>query len=140
MPRFARLDDPGTLHHVVIRGIERQKIFGNSKDRADFLPRLETLLPETKITTYAWTFLSTHAYFLLRTGDTPLSTLMWRLLTGYTVSFNRRYKRHGPLFQNRYKSSICQVDAYLRELVRYLHLNPLRAKIVSGLSELNTVA
>lgn len=65
---------------------------------------------------------------------------MRRLLTGHAVSFNRRHKRHGQLFQNRYKSIICQEDAYLKELVRYIHLNPLRAKIVSDISELNTYA
>jgi len=65
---------------------------------------------------------------------------MRRLLTGYAVSFNRRYKRHGQLFQNRYKSIICQKDAYLKELVRYIHLNPLRAKIVSDICELNSYA
>ena len=62
---------------------------------------------------------------------------MRRLLTGYAVSFNRRHKRHGHLFQNRYKSIICQEDAYLRELVRYIHLNPLRAGIVSDVGQLN---
>jgi len=62
---------------------------------------------------------------------------MRRLLTGYAVTFNHKYNRHGQLFQNRYKSIICQEDAYLRELVRYIHLNPLRAKLVSDLSELN---
>jgi hypothetical protein len=58
---------------------------------------------------------------------------MRRVLTGYAISFNRRYQRHGQLFQNRYKSIICQEDAYLLELVRYIHLNPLRAKIVVDL-------
>jgi hypothetical protein len=62
---------------------------------------------------------------------------MRRLLTGYAVSFNRRHNRHGQLFQNRYKSIICQEDKYLQELVRYIHLNPLRAKIVSEISQLN---
>ena len=62
---------------------------------------------------------------------------MRRLLTGYAVSFNRRHNRHGQLFQNRYKSILCQEDTYLKELVRYIHLNPLRAKIVSDISELN---
>ncbi len=61
---------------------------------------------------------------------------MQRLLTGYAVSFNRRHRRHGHLFQNRYKSILCQEDAYLLELVRYIHLNPLRAKIVQHLKEL----
>ena len=62
---------------------------------------------------------------------------MRRLLTGYAVSFNRRHHRHGQLFQNRYKSILCQEDTYLKELVRYIHLNPLRAKIVSDISELD---
>ena len=62
---------------------------------------------------------------------------MRRLLTRYAVSFNRRHKRHGQLFQNRYKSNVCQEDVYLSELVRYIHLNPIRAGIVSNLTELN---
>jgi REP element-mobilizing transposase RayT len=140
MPRLARLNAPGVLHHVIIHGIERRKIFKDNKDKDNFLDRLGTLLPETKITCYAWALLSNHAHFLFRTGDTPLSTLMRRLLTGYAVSFNRRHKRHGQLFQNRYKSIICQEDAYLKELVRYIHLNPLRARIVSDISELNSYA
>jgi putative transposase len=140
MPRLARLDTPGVLNHIIIRGIERQKIFTDKKDKDNFLDRLDTLLPETKTDCYAWALLSNHAHFLFRTGDTPLSTLMRRLLTGYAVGFNRRHKRHGQLFQNRYKSIICQEDAYLKELVRYIHLNPLRAKIVVDISELNTYA
>jgi hypothetical protein len=63
---------------------------------------------------------------------------MRRLLTGYAVSFNRRHRRHGPLFQNRYKSILCQEDPYLLELVRYIHLNPLRAGIVKELKVLAT--
>ncbi len=138
MPRLARLETPGVLHHVIIRGIERRKIFKDNKDKDNFLDRLGTLLPETRITCYAWALLSNHAHFLFRTGDTPLSTLMRRLLTGYAVSFNRRHKRHGQLFQNRYKSIICQEDVYLKELVRYIHLNPLRARIVPDIPELNS--
>jgi hypothetical protein len=62
---------------------------------------------------------------------------MRRLLTGYAVRFNLRYQRHGPLFQNRYKSILCQEDLYLKELVRYIHLNPFRARVVSDLKELD---
>jgi putative transposase len=137
MPRQARIDAPGVLHHVIIRGIERRKIFRDDKDRDSFLERLETLLSEAHITCYAWVLLNNHAHFLFRTGDKPLSAFMGRLLTGYAVTFNRRYNRHGQLFQNRYKSIICQEDAYLQELVRYIHLNPLRANIISSISELN---
>ncbi len=128
MPRSARLDAPGVLNHVIIRGIERREIFRDNKDKDNFLDRLEALLPETQTTCYAWALLSNHAHFLFRTEGSPLSTLMRKLLTGYAVSFNHRHKRHGQLFQNRYKSIICQEDAYLKELVRYIHLNPLRAK------------
>jgi hypothetical protein len=78
-----------------------------------------------------------HAHFLFRTAEVGLATLMRRLLTGYAVSFNRRHRRHGQLFQNRYKSIICQEDIYLKELVRYIHLNPLRAGMVKNIEELN---
>ena len=74
--------------------------------------------------------------FLFRSGPQGIAGLMRRLLTGYAVSYNRRHRRHGQLFQNRYKSVICQEDRYLQELVRYIHLNPLRAKIVTDLKEL----
>lgn len=136
MPRLARIDAPGVLHHLMIRGIERRKIFRNRRDYEDFLDRLATLLPEMKTACYAWALLPNHAHFLLCTGTVPLARLMRRLLTGYAVSFNRRHKRHGHVFQNRYKSIICQEDAYLRELVRYIHLNPVRAGIVSDVGEL----
>jgi putative transposase len=137
MPRIARLDIPGLLHHVMIRGIERRKIFNDDKDRENFIERLSILLPETKTPCYAWSFLSNHAHFLLRSGPAGITALMRRLLTGYAISYNRRHNRHGQLFQNRYKSIICQEDAYLQELVRYIHLNPLRAKIVVDLKELD---
>ena len=140
MPRTARLDAPGILHHIIIRGIERRKIFRDNQDRENLLARLAKLIPETKTACYAWAFLPNHAHFLFRSGDVGLSTLMRRLLTGYAVSFNLKYKRHGPLFQGRYKSIICQEDCYLKELVRYIHLNPLRANLVLDISGLNQYA
>ena len=136
MPRLARIDAPGVLHHVMIRGIERRKIFRNDKDRDDLLERLSVLLPETGTSCYAWALMSNHAHFLFRSGEAGISSLMGRLLTGYVISFNRRHGRHGQLFQNRYKSVVCQEDSYLTELVRYIHLNPLRAKIVDSIQEL----
>jgi REP element-mobilizing transposase RayT len=138
MPRQARLDAPGVLHHVIFRGIERRNIFKDNDDRNNLLERLEVLLPETRIFCYAWALLPNHAHFLFRTGDVPLSTLMRRLLTGYVVRFNKKYRRHGHLLQNRYRSIICQEDIYFRELVRYIHLNPLRLQIVSSISELSS--
>lgn len=136
MPRTARLDAPGVLHHVMIRGIEGRKIFRNNKDRQDFVKRLEDLCPEMQIKCYAWAFMSNHAHFLFRTGTEPLSRLMRRLLTGYVIGFNHRHGRRGQLFQNRHKSIICQEETYLRELVRYIHLNPIRAGMIQNLNEL----
>ena len=136
MPRLARLDSPGVLHHIMIRGIERRNIFRIAKDRKDFLDRLSILLPEAQMSCYPWVLMSNHAHFLLRTGTVPIAKVMRRLLTGYAVSFNHRHKRHGQLFQNRYKSIVCQEEVYLRELVRYIHLNPVRAGIVNEPSQL----
>jgi REP element-mobilizing transposase RayT len=137
MPRKARIDAPGALHHVIIRGIERRKIFRSEYDRENFLKRLSELIPETKTDCFAWALMSNHVHLLLRTGNVPIAVLMNRLLTGYAGWFNKKYKRHGQLFQNRYKSILCQEDIYLKELVRYIHLNPLRAGVVKSLNELD---
>jgi REP element-mobilizing transposase RayT len=122
----------------MIRGIERRPIFDDDKDRKNFIERLSILLSETKTQCYAWVFMSNHAHFLIRSGPPGISALMRRLLTGYAIFYNRRHKRHGQLFQNRYKSIICQEDAYLRELVRYIHLNPMRAEIVNDFKSLDS--
>ncbi len=133
MPRKSRIDAPGALHHIIIRGIERRQIFRDNHDRDQFLQRLAKILTETETPCYAWALMPNHVHLLLKTGLTPITTVMRRLLTGYAVSFNRRHRRSGHLFQNRYKSILCQEEPYLRELVRYIHLNPLRAKLVADL-------
>ena len=137
MPRLARLDAPGVLHHVIGRGIERHDIFFDNKDRDDFINRLSVLVEENAVEVYAWTLMPNHFHLLLKTKNRPLSSSMKKLLTGYVVNFNRRHRRYGHLFQNRYKSIVCQEDAYLMELVRYIHLNLLRAKIVKDIAGLN---
>jgi putative transposase len=136
MPRKSRIDAPGVLHHIIARGIDRQRIFKDDADRDHFLDRLGNILLETQTACYAWALIPNHFHLLLRTGTTVISTVMRRLLTGYAVTFNIRHKRHGHLFQNRYKSILCQEDSYLLELVRYIHLNPLRAGIVKDLRAL----
>ena len=138
MPRKSRIDAPGALHHIIARGIERRKIFQDDHDLNNFLDRLGGILNETQTHCYAWATIPNHFHLLLRTGSTPISTVMRRLLTGYAGSFNRRHRRYGHLFQNRYKSFLCQEDKYFLELVRYLHLNPLRANLVKDLKQLDT--
>jgi putative transposase len=137
MPRKARLDAPGALHHIIFRGIERRIIFPGDEDRDDFLERLGSTLKRTQTACYAWALIPNHVHLLLRTGETPISQVMRCLLTGYAVGFNLRHRRHGHLFQNRYKSILCQEDSYLLELVRYIHLNPLRAKLVTSVAGLD---
>ncbi|MFZ3045196.1 MAG: transposase [Desulfatirhabdiaceae bacterium] len=137
MPRQPRLDAPGILQHVMARGIERCQIFRNDDDRKDFLARFAQILEESQTQCYAWALIPNHFHFLVRTGLTPLSIVMRRLMTGYAVSFNRRHRRVGHLFQNRYKSVVCEENTYLLELIRYIHLNPLRAKLVSDMNALD---
>ena len=136
MPRQPRLDAPGTLHHIIGRGIDRINIFQSTRDREDFLNRLSDLCQEGHLIIYAWALMHNHFHLLVRTGNQPISSSMRKQLTGYVVSFNRRHRRYGHLFQNRYKSIICEDDPYLLELTRYIHLNPLRAGIVESMQDL----
>ena len=137
MPRQARLDAPETLHHVMVRGLERRAIFRDNDDRMDFVARLADLAEQGALTVYAWALLPNHAHLLVRTGTRPLPRSMRSLLTGYAGAFNRRHKRAGHLLQNRYKSIVVEAEAYLLELVRYLHLNLLRAKVAPDLRALD---
>ena len=137
MPRQARIDAPGALNHIMARGIEKSTIFKDNTDRNNFLSRLGDILLETETACYAWALLPNHFHLLLRTGKIPISTIMRRLLTGYALWYNKKHNRHGHLFQNRYKSILCQEDAYFLELVRYIHLNPIRAGIIQGMVRLD---
>jgi putative transposase len=137
MPRHARLDAPDTLQHVMVRGIERTAIFRDDTDRADFVARVAALAQAGAWAVLAWALLPTHAHLLVRTGSRPLARSMRSLLTGYAGAFNRRHHRAGHLFQNRYKSIVVEAEPYLLELVRYLHLNPLRAQCVPDLRTLD---
>jgi putative transposase len=136
MPRQARLDTPGLLHHVMARGIERRSIFLDKADYADFLARIEDLISRFPLHIFAWALMPNHFHLLVRSDTLGIGPFMKRLMTGYAVSFNLRHERVGHLFQNRYKSIVCEEGPYLLELVRYIHLNPLRAKLVADLSSL----
>jgi len=126
MPRQSRIDGSGALHHIICRGIERRDIFSDNRDRDDFVSRLGAILTETSTYCYAWVLIPNHFHLLLQTGTHPVATVMSRLLTGYATKFNHRHNR----------SILCQEELYLLELVRYIHLNPLRAGLVSSLEEL----
>ena len=137
MPRQARLDAAGVLHHVMGRGIEQGLIFRDDRDREDFIRRLSGLASMQAWIIYAWALMSNHFHLLVRTGKYPLSRNMRVLMSGHAGYFNRRHNRQGHVFQNRYKSIVCDEETYFLELVRYLHLNPLRANVVKDLNGLD---
>ena len=137
MPRQARLDVPGALHHIMVRGINKSAIFKDGEDRSRFLERLGQNVLETQSCVYAWALMETHIHLLIRSGGPGISTLMRKLLTWYAQYYNRRHRRTGHLFENRYKSILCDEETYLLALVRYIHLNPVRAKVVKTMNELD---
>lgn len=113
------------------RGIEKRTIFKDEEDKAQFVSRIEKCVADTGVTIYAWALMPNHIHLLLRTRNMPLSKFMQKLLTGHANYFNKKYDRVGHLFQNRYKSILVQTEIYLLKLVRYIHVNPLEAGIVS---------
>ncbi len=121
----------------MVRGLEPRVIFRDDPGRADFVHRLAQLAEQGALTVYAWALFPNHAHLLIRTGTRPLARSMRSLLTGYAGAFNRRHKRVGHLFQNQYKSLVVEAEPYLLELVRYLHLDPLRAQVVPDLRKLD---
>lgn len=138
MPRQARLDAPGALHHIMVRGIDKTDIFTDSQDKARFLERLGENVTEGKCLIYAWVLMDNHVHLLFKSGKDGISVVMRKLLTWYAQYYNRRHKRTGHLFQNRYKSILCDEENYLLALVRYIHLNPVRAQIVKTIEELDS--
>lgn len=136
MPRQARLDYPGCLHHLINRGIERRKIFIDSRDYGTFLEILGEVILNGKHQCYGWALMPNHFHLLLKTGEESISRAMSRLLTRYAIIFNKRHQRSGVLFQNRFKSIVCDEEIYFKKLVAYIHLNPLRAGLVKDFSAL----
>ena len=123
MLRQARLDVPGGLHHIMVRGINRYAIFKDDQDKVRFLDRLSQNISEGNCFIYAWVLMDNRLLF--RSGKQGISAVMRKLLTWYAQYYNRRHRRTGHLFENRYKSILCDEEAYLLVLVCYMHLNPV---------------
>jgi len=126
MARKPRVEFAGAFSHVMARGNHRQEIFHDDEDRTAYLDRLERYRQRDGCTVYAYVLMTNHVHLLLETGETPLSRTMQTLQFTYTQYYNRRYRKTGHLFQGRYTAILCDRDAYLLELVRYIHLNPAR--------------
>ena len=130
MARKPRVHFPGALYHVISRGNQRQEIFYDDKDWTVCLSYLSECKVRYAIQLYAYALMKNHIHLLLEVSEIPLSRFMQSFLFGYAHYFNRRYGKVGHLFQGRYRAILCDKDAYLLELVRYIHLNPVRAKVV----------
>lgn len=135
MPRIPRIEFSGAFYHVISRGNNRGLIFKDTTDYMEFLNSIEITKGRYEFTLYGYSLLPNHFHLIIETVGEPLSIIMRSLLTRYAHYFNKRYKRVGHVFQERYKAILCQKDNYLLELVRYIHLNPVRASIVSNPSE-----
>jgi len=131
MPRGPRDDAPGVAHHVMVRGIERRRIFRDDADRAELLRRLSCLVPELGFRCFGWALMPNHVHLVVRSTNSRISQLMARLATGYAGYFNRRHDRVGHLFQNRLCSRRAVDDADLMGLVLYVCRNPLEARLVA---------
>ena len=137
MPRRARLDAPGALHHIMVRGINKAAIFSDDQDRQKFLERLGENIDAAQCDIYAWVLMTNHVHLLFKSGNKGISAVMRKQLSWYAQYYNRRHRRTGHLFENRYKSILCEEENYLLALVRYIHLNPVRAGMVKTLEELD---
>ena len=136
MPRTHRLEFPGALVHIMNRRLDGESLFRDDEDRDFFLGVLAANLMRTRYLCYAWALMDNHYHLLLRTSDLPMSKLMRPLNGAYGRRYNMKYGRRGYLFQDRFKSVLCQDQEYAKQLIRYIHLNPLRAGLVRDLDHL----
>jgi putative transposase len=128
MARQPRIHFSGAFYHVIARGNRRATIFHDEDDYCTYLERVERYRRRDGATLHAYVLMPNHVHLLLETGDQPLSRTMQTLQFTYSQYYNRRYGKTGHVFQGRYHAILCDRDAYLVELVRYLHLNPARMR------------
>lgn len=136
MSRKARLTIPGALYHIMSRCLPMYQLFSDDEDREHFLKLFSTGISDVGYKCYAWVLMSNHYHLVLRSSDEPLWRIMKPLQMKYAQYHSRKTGRRGPLFMDRYKSIVTQDQYYLEELIRYVHLNPIRAGICRNLSEL----
>ncbi len=129
--RPRRIEFEGGVYHVIARGNERRAIFRDAHDRQKYLDRLGVYSERLEFLVHAYCLMPNHIHLALRTGRVPLSRIMLALHGSYAQDFNRRHQRIGHLFQGRYKAFLVEADAYLACLVRYIHLNPVKAKLAT---------
>ncbi|MFA4919296.1 MAG: transposase [Thermodesulfovibrionales bacterium] len=135
MARKPRIEYEGAFYHVITRGNQRRKVFRDDNDFQKYISLLAFYKERYKYSLYAYALMSNHVHLLIETHRIPLSKIFQGINQSYTMYFNRKYKTVGHLFQGRYKAILCDRDAYLISLVKYIHLNPVRAKIAKAAGE-----
>lgn len=130
MARPLRIEYPGAFYHVIQRGNERKDIFKSVQDRKQFLEYIKIVAKRYNIQVHTFCLMNNHFHLILETKEANLTKAMHALNTSYTVYFNTKRRRSGHLFQGRYKAILVEADAYLHHLSRYIHLNPVRVKMV----------
>ena len=132
MARPPRVHFPGAIYHVRARGVDGQKIFFDDRDRISFLKIMRRIEAELSVRIIAYCLMNNHFHFAIQVSSVALSTAMQRLLTSYCMGLNRRHDRTGHVFGGRHKASLCTDDRYLTALIRYIHMNPVRAGLVKA--------
>lgn len=130
MPRQARDKSKTGIYHVMLRGINKQKIFHDDGDREKFINILKRNKRESQIKVYGWCLMENHIHLLLGEGKEDISISMKRIGVGFVWYYNCKYKRTGHLFQDRYRSEKVETDEYLLTVIRYMHQNPVKAGLV----------
>jgi len=130
MARQLRIEFPNAFYHITARGNERKAVFKSVKDREKFLSYFESASNRYGAVIHAYCLMDNHYHILIETPLGNLSKIMQHINSSYTTYFNIRHDRSGHLFQGRYKSILVDADEYAKELSRYIHLNPVRAKMV----------
>lgn len=130
MARKPRIEYEGAFYHVIARGNQRQKVFKGKDDFSKYIEILSSYKGRYHYYLYCYVLMSNHIHLLIETCEIPLSKILQGVSQSYTMYFNRRYKTVGHLFQGRYKAILCDRDEYLLSLIKYIHLNPVRAKVV----------
>jgi len=130
MARPIRIEYPGAVYHVICRGNNRQAIFRDDADRKRYLEKLSFYCQEKNVDLLSYCLLSNHVHLLVETPEGNLSKMMQAFQTSYTVYFNKRHGRTGHVFEQRYKAMVVDKDNYLLQVSRYIHLNPVSAKMV----------
>src|SRR6185295_936009 len=133
--RPPRIEFPGALYHVIARGNERKAIFRDDADREFYLRRLAHYREKHGFFVWAYCLMDNHVHLGLEMGKVPLSRVMAGLQTSYTQYFNRRHGRAGHLFQGRYKAFLVEKDRYDLAMLRYIHENPIKSRMVKRASE-----